>query len=103
MHRTLVIQILAGILGAYLASRKGRSALGWGIAAFIFPPLALIPAILPPVVKLENLRRCPNCSGPVFKEDDNCPRCGESMPIDMVECRSCRSSGAPPLPTPALP
>jgi len=89
MQRTLIIQILAAALGAYLAGRKGRNSLAWGLAAFIFPPLAIIPAILPPIVRVEDIRRCPQCSAPMLKGTEKCPRCGESMPIDMVECGSC--------------
>ena len=89
MQRFLLIQIIAAAVAAYLAFRKGRSAFAWAIACFFFPPLVILPALLPPVIRLEDLRRCPNCSGPVLKGTGNCPRCGGPMPIDMVECRAC--------------
>jgi len=89
MQRTLIIQILAAFLGAYLAGRKGRSSLVWGIVSFLFPPFVLLPVLLPPVIRVEDISRCSKCSGPVVKGMDRCPRCGEGLPIDMVECASC--------------
>ena len=89
MQKTLIIQLIAAAFGAYFASRKGRSVFAWGLACFLFPPLVILPALLPPVIRLEDIRRCSKCSAPVLKGAGSCPRCGESMPIDMVECGSC--------------
>ena len=89
MQRTLIIQIIAAALGAWLAGRKGRNALAWGLACFIFPPAVLLPAVLPPVIRPEDIKQCPKCSAPVLRGSPGCPRCGDRMPIDMVECGSC--------------
>lgn len=87
--RVVVLQILACVLGGYFAHRKGRNVVFWALACFLFAPMVLIIALLPPVVTQQDLRKCPKCSAIMLKSNSQCPRCGESMPIDMVECGSC--------------
>ena len=89
MQRTLIIQILAAVLGAYLAHRKGRNVFAWAVACFFFPPVAIFTAFLPPVIRLTDITRCPACGVQVTKGSEACPRCGGGMPIDMAECPRC--------------
>lgn len=89
MQRFLIIQIIAGVAGAYLAGRKLRSIVSWAIACFLFPPVFLILSMLPRVITADDISRCPKCNSTVLRGSQSCPRCGDAMPIDMVECRAC--------------
>lgn len=85
----LPIRIIGGALGVWMAYNKRRNMLLWGILCFYFPPVTILLAFLPTVVRPEDFTRCPNCTRPVLKGSQSCPHCSEPMPIDMVECKAC--------------
>ena len=86
---SMIISALAAALGVYMAHNKRRNTVLWGLLCFFFPPATIILAFLPMVITREDVTQCPKCSGRVLKGSPGCPRCGEQMPIDMVECGSC--------------
>jgi hypothetical protein len=47
MYRFFLFQLLVGVLGGYIASKKGRNPLFWGLACFVFPLMVLVIGILP--------------------------------------------------------
>ena len=83
------VRILGAVFGVWMAYNKKRNMLFWGVLCFYFPPITIILAFMPAVVRPSDITRCSKCQGPVLKGSQSCPRCGEGMPIDMVECKSC--------------
>lgn len=45
----LLLWIVFAVVGWILASNKGRSAIGWAVLGFLFPPALLILLVLKPV------------------------------------------------------
>jgi len=87
----VLFQVLCGILGSIIASKKGRNPFLWGLVCFIVPPLILLVGMLPPLIKKGKTKQCPYC-GKVLKEaDTDCGHCGKEMPINLVECKECGS------------
>lgn len=81
---------MMGLVGAFIASIKGRNAMIWfilGMAA----PVSLVILFFLPSVGHRAARACPNCSRPVNENDAVCPHCGKTIPvsIEMVKCPSC--------------
>jgi hypothetical protein len=74
----LVIWIGSILATRALASAKGLSAGGWGIAALFVGPLALIALIFVP-------RHTPFPPGPMRR----CPHCQSEIPTEATVCRFC--------------
>lgn len=90
MSRLFVIALLIGVLGAIMASMKGRNPIVWfilGMAA----PISLVVLLFLPSVNQRLVRTCPHCGRPIGERDTECSQCGRSTPvsINMVKCRSC--------------
>ena len=89
MSRFLVLSLVAGILGAIIADRKGRDWLTWSVACLLFPFAIIILIGLPVVPKQGITKRCPKCGSIMGARESACPRCGSDSPIEMVECKEC--------------
>lgn len=81
----LVVPIVCGILGAAIASAKGRTALGWGLCCFLFPILLLVilclPSVKPPVIIVQQPTQAPaNMQQIVYVQVPN----GQSLPHNAV-------------------
>lgn len=91
MYRFIVFNILVGILGGIIASKKGRNPLLWGGICFIFPPLILVIGIAPQLTKRGKTKQCTYCSKVLKESDTECRYCGKEMPINLVQCTECGS------------
>ena len=91
MYRFAVFQVLTGLLGGIIASKKGRSPLFWGFLCFIFPPLIFVIGFAPAVVRPGKTRGCPYCGKVLGESDTDCRYCGKQMPIDLIKCGGCGS------------
>jgi RNA polymerase subunit RPABC4/transcription elongation factor Spt4 len=91
MYRFIVFQALVGILGAVIASKKGRNTFLWGLLCFIFPLLVFVIGFAPPLLKSGKTKQCPYCKRVLQETDTKCRNCGRDMPINLVLCRECGS------------
>ncbi len=91
MYNRILLFLIAGIAGAIIANKKGRSLVIWGLSCFVFPPLILIITMLPPKLARGKTRICPQCSKIVYREDTVCRYCRKELPIELVQCTSCGS------------
>ena len=91
MYRFIVFQVLVGILGGIIASRKGRNPVLWGLLCCMVPLLVLIIGVLPPLVKRGRTKACPFCGKVLQESDTACMYCGKEMPINLVQCAACGS------------
>lgn len=91
MYRFIVFQVLIGILGAVIASKKGRNPLVWGLLCFIFPLLIFVIGMAPSVRSGGQTRPCPSCGKAIRASSTECGYCGKEMPINLVRCRECGS------------
>jgi len=91
MVRALLPFLLAGVVGALVASYKGRSPVAWFVISFLLPPAVVVLMLLPRGRPSRGARRCPHCAGMMGHEDAACPHCGRAVPvsIEMVKCPSC--------------
>ncbi|MBI5075114.1 MAG: hypothetical protein HZB62_08135 [Nitrospirae bacterium] len=101
MARLYILQLIAGIVGGFIAAKKGRSVLFWFLLCFILPLFTIVILILPSLKAEAAGRRCPNCSQPLSKREDRCGHCGWQTPIELVQCSTCGSfvSGQENCPT----
>jgi len=74
----LVVALLLGIVGAWLAEDKGRSRLGWFVLCTICPLFIIPIALLGPKEQIEG----------VFKQ---CPSCKEFIKWETKVCKHCRT------------
>lgn len=91
MYRIMLLRVLAGAIGGYIAYRKGRSALLWGAACAIVPLVIIVVIFLSPVLTGGRTKRCPNCSRIVPARETVCRYCKKELPIELVRCRECGS------------
>lgn len=89
MSRLLVLSLAAGVIGAIVADRKGRSWLAWGVICALFPVAILLVVMLPPVYSQGVTKQCPHCGEILRHGAASCKRCGRQLPIEMVQCGNC--------------
>lgn len=75
MYRYLVIALVAGVVGGYLAGNKGYHRIGWFLLCTIVPPLLLVVLILKP-----------KSPGNI---DKKCVFCSQYIPADARICKFC--------------
>jgi len=77
----VLLWIVLSIIPAVIASKKGRSGIGWFfLALFISPLLAGIIAAAIGPVEGGNIRKCPFCSEMVKSDASVCRHCGKELP-----------------------
>lgn len=91
MGRIILLQILAAVIGAVIAAKKGRNGLLWGLLCFSFPILVIVVTLLPPVRTRTAVRRCPSCYREMREDEVICRFCKRESPIELVQCRECGS------------
>ncbi len=91
MFRILILQIIAGIVGAMIANKKGRNYFLWFFLCLAFPVLVLIIFILPPIVTKGRTKRCPYCSKIIDEAETVCRYCRKEQPINLIQCSECGS------------
>lgn len=91
MYRILLLRIIAGIVGGYVAHKKGRSMLIWGLACAVVPLVVIVVLLLPAVLTEGRTKRCPHCSRIIPSGDTTCRYCRKELPIELVRCRECGS------------
>ncbi len=91
MSRVVLIQIVLGLITALVASGKGRSFWGWLIYGALFPPFALIYALLlkrdDAALQMKRqqkaLIQCPNCQEMIPPNSKRCQHCNHK--IDVID------------------
>jgi RNA polymerase subunit RPABC4/transcription elongation factor Spt4 len=91
LYRILLLRVFAALIGGYVAHRKGRSVVLWGLACGVIPLAVLVVLLLPPVLAKGRTKRCPHCSRIVPAGDTVCRYCKRELPIELVHCRECGS------------
>ena len=72
--------VLPGIVGAWIASTKGRSMLSWFLICGFFPPTLMIVIFQNPLREVEgHYRRCPACNEMQAWKLPLCKYCGVEM------------------------
>jgi len=75
------------IVTPWVATAKGRSGVGWFLAALFFPLLALIVVALLPSVRpaapaaaqFDDRRPCPECAEMILRQAKKCRFCGAAI------------------------
>ncbi len=78
-HALILIMVVPCLIGAFLAYRRGRNIVGWGVLCAVFPIFLLVIYFNKP------LREVPGA----FRR---CTSCGEFFPWKSAACKYC---GAP--------
>ncbi len=89
LTRYIIIQLIAAAVAAFVAERKGRNWIIWGIACFLFPFSLVILAFLPPVLAKGVTKPCPECGRIIRHGSTVCGYCKRELPIEMVQCPRC--------------
>lgn len=87
--RYLIIQLVAAAAGAFLAERKGRNWIFWGIVCFLVPLAFLVLLFLPRVLAPGVTKQCPECGRVISHGATVCEYCKRELPIEMVQCPGC--------------
>ena len=76
----ILVWVVLGLIGGYIYSRKGRSAVVGFLGGFILGPIGLILALL----TRSNLKKCPYCAEYIKPEAKVCKHCGREV-VAQVE------------------
>lgn len=95
----VIFFLIAGIIGAIVAGRKGRSKLLWFLLCAMLPILVVVVAVLSQSEASGKLRKCPYCVELVKVEAIVCKHCGKDLPANNPEKTTDKNpNNLPPLP-----
>jgi len=89
VSRYVIVQLIAAAVGAYLAGKKGRNWIIWGLLCFVFPLSLIILFFLPRVFATGVTKQCPECGRIIPHDALRCEFCRKDLPIEMVQCPKC--------------
>ena len=96
MFAALLVWVICGIIGAVVATNKGRSAGAWAVVCFLLGPLGVVLALVASQdeagLEAQALDR---------GTGRKCPQCAEVVKAEAKQCRYC-GSVLPPLPKPSI-
>jgi hypothetical protein len=81
----LIIWVVLAIVGAIVASNKGRSGAGWFFLCLLLTPVVILILLALPSLK----RPEPRLAEP-YEETKVCPECAEIVKLEARICRYCR-------------
>jgi hypothetical protein len=92
--RLLVFQLITAAVGSYVAVKKGRNWIIWGLICLLSPfPLSLVAIgillTLPRVLSQGLTKQCPECGRIIPQDAVTCNYCKRALPIEMVQCPKC--------------
>jgi hypothetical protein len=91
LYSIFILRAIAGIAGGLIANNKGRDKYLWAISCFIFPPAVFVIWLLKPKFSPGKTKKCPHCSGIIYRSDSVCRYCNNELPIELVQCSNCGS------------
>jgi hypothetical protein len=80
-----LLVIIAGIVGAIIARKKGRNPLYWFILCAVVPLSIVVLVVLPPLVAKGYTKKCIYCAELIKEAAIVCKHCGREQPIEMIK------------------
>ncbi len=87
--RYLIVQLIAAAAGAFVAERKGRNWIAWGVLCFLLPFAFLVLLFLPRALARGITKQCSECGRIIPYGATVCEYCKRELPIEMVKCAEC--------------
>ncbi|MBT9289586.1 zinc ribbon domain-containing protein [Prosthecodimorpha staleyi] len=85
----LIFAIIFGILGAGIASGKGRNPLIWFVVCTLFPAIGLIILLFQSNLKADLAKQLQAQRRQEQADLKECPRCAETVKLRATVCRHC--------------
>ena len=106
---SLLVPIIACIWGIWLARRKGRRVIGWGILCLLFPPIILALLLLPSLKESEkrldpqkaerqhhptdtSVTAVPAMPAEKKSDEMDCPYCWKPIKREATVCKYCNKT-----------
>lgn len=74
----IILWIAMACLVGWIAAKRGRGAIAWGLYGLLLWPVALIHILMLPKDRLERAP-CPHCREPVIVGATTCPHCRSAV------------------------